>query len=136
LEKKRIKVLIIENDPAAAALYRKILNMPGGISFEVKWADCLAQALECVNAELFDVILSDLSLADSTGLHTFIKVKERVGDTPVIVLTGSENAEFGVHALRAGATDYISKGRVDYHTLMHAITVAIERSHIEKDLRG
>ncbi len=133
--RNNIKVLIVEDDPAAADLYLEIFRMPGRVAFDVKWADRLSKALEYESREAFDVILSDLGLPDSRGLNTFEKVKEQAQDAPIIILTGSEEETLAAQAIGGGAQDYISKGRVDYHILLRAITYAIERSRIQKDLQ-
>ncbi len=134
-EKSSIKVLIVEDDPAAAALYQKILKIPGKVSFDVTWADCLAKALECQGRESFRVILSDLSLPDSSGLNTFVKIKELARDVPIIILTGAEDEAMAVKAIGEGAQDYISKARIDHHGFLNAISYAIERSRIQKELK-
>ena len=43
------------------------------------------------------------------GLETLLRIRERIPDVPVIMLTGLNDAETAVRALRAGAADYLTK---------------------------
>jgi response regulator RpfG family c-di-GMP phosphodiesterase len=134
--RENINVLIVEDDPHSAELYQRILKISEKISFKVKWADCLAKALEYERSRAFDVILSDLSLPDSHGLNTFLKVREQAQDTPIIILTGSDDDALALQSIGEGAQDYIAKDKIDQYIFMRAITYAIERSRIQKDLRN
>ncbi|MFA6379305.1 MAG: response regulator, partial [Candidatus Omnitrophota bacterium] len=88
METENIKALIIEDDALAADLYQKMFKMVEKPSFDVKWAENLAKALDYEGQEHFDVILMDLHLPDSKGFDTFVKVKARAKDAPIIILTG------------------------------------------------
>jgi putative two-component system response regulator len=106
------------------------------LSFDVKWVDTLAKAMEHVTSGKFDVILLDLMLPDSNGFDTFIKVKAQAQDTPIIILTGSEDEMLALNAVSEGAQDYIPKGQFECNMFLHAIAYALERSRIQKDLQN
>jgi Flp pilus assembly CpaE family ATPase len=75
-----------------------------------------------------DVVLLDLSLPDSKGFDTFSKVHMHAKELPVIVLTGLDDEELGMEAVRDGAQDYITKGAVTSQTLMRSVRFAVERN--------
>jgi len=55
--------------------------------------------------------------------------------TPIVVLTGLDDENLAVHAIRSGAQDYLIKGQVDYPLLVHALRYAIERTQMSQKLR-
>jgi signal transduction histidine kinase len=62
-------------------------------------------------------------------------VHAQMPDTPVVVLTGSQNEELGNQAVQSGAQDYLIKGHVDASLLRRALRYAIERGRNRKELR-
>ena len=65
-------------------------------------------ALEALSEGIRAVVL-DHGLPDMDGLETLLRIRERIPDVPVIMLTGLNDAETAVRALRAGAADYLTK---------------------------
>lgn len=113
MKRKNIKVLLIEDESSSVGLYQKIFKMAVKTSFEVSWADSLAKALQYEKAGVFDLILTDLSLPDSRGFDTFIKVKSLSQDAPIIILTGSGDDDLAIRAVSEGAQDYITKAQLE-----------------------
>lgn len=132
---ENLRVLIVEDDHSSADLYRKTLKTDRRSSFDVKWADNLAKALEYEQGGIFDVILLDLQLPDSRGFDTFAKVKREAQDASIIILTGSRDEALAIRAIEEGAQDYISKGQFEYRMFLRAISYAIERNRIRKNLQ-
>jgi signal transduction histidine kinase len=81
-----------------------------------------------------DVVLLDLGLPDSQGLATVATMRAAVPHVPIIVLTGLDDLELAVHAVREGAQDYLVKGTATVDTLERAIYYAIERKNLEEQL--
>ena len=76
------------------------------------WRPALAgsglEAVELMTPEIEAVIL-DLSLPGMNGIATIDHLHEKSPDVPIIMLTGTNDAETAVQALKAGATDYLTK---------------------------
>lgn len=66
------------------------------------------EAIEAINADIKAVIL-DVGLPGMDGIETIGRLHERFPGVPVIMLTGTNNAETAVQALKAGASDYLIK---------------------------
>jgi YesN/AraC family two-component response regulator len=66
-------------------------------------------------------------LPDSHGLTTFHKLRQVAPDVPVIVLTGTNDQELAVTAVRDGASDYLLKEEVGGSLLARTIRYALER---------
>jgi PAS domain S-box-containing protein len=83
----------------------------------------------------FDVILLDLSLPDSQGIASFLTLRDRVPNLPIVVLTGLDDQTLAISAMQQGAQDYLIKGQVDSNLLLRSIRYAIERERTETALR-
>jgi two-component system OmpR family response regulator len=99
-----MRALLVEDDETMALLTRQLLEQDG---FAVDHATTgnEAQTLAFVND--YDAIILDLTLPDRNGLTVLQALRKEGKQTPVIVLTGDQNAT--VRALDAGADDYVTK---------------------------
>lgn len=132
MDTKVIKVLLIEDNPDDVFFLRMVLRKLDGTSFQLDSASCLEKGLFMLEDGEPDVILLDLTLPDSSGLETFQAVKSRCGGIPIIVLSGIDDETIAMHAVHAGAEDYLVKGRVDSQLITRAIIYAIERTESKK----
>ncbi|MFO8184413.1 MAG: diguanylate cyclase [Candidatus Aegiribacteria sp.] len=130
-----IDVLLVESDPDAAAAFREILDAVPSGSFSMDRAGSLQEALQKLSEMDFHVIVSDLDLPDSSGNDTVQEICRRAVRTPLVVLTAIDDEGMELKALKAGAQDYLVKGRVDPGTLMRSIRHSIERKHLDWQLR-
>ena len=95
----------------------------------------LAGAVAALKLEEFDVVLLDLNLPDSRELDTLARVVETAPETPVIVLTASNDDAIGLQAVKVGAQDFLLKGDFNYLTLDRAIVYSIERHRLQRTIR-
>jgi len=81
--------------------------------FNVKTVRSAEVALKCIQEEQFDIIILDiLLLGKMTGIHLIRKIREMgdyLIDLPILAVSGLENSELRIEALRAGANDFINK---------------------------
>ena len=139
LKRQPITILYLEDDPAAAAMFRERLiygNDPS-MEFEVECVESLKAGLERLSRGGIDAVLTDLKLTDSEGLGTFLRIHAHAPQMPIIVFTGSyAEEELGTKAIQQGAQDYPVKGEVDGKLLSHVIRYAIERKRVEAALQA
>ena len=110
MHKKLINILLVEDDPGDCRLVRLSLAKPRQpVEFAVETAGSLAECLECLRNNSFDLVLLDMGLPDSNGLVTVDRVCEVCPHIPVVVLTGLADEEIGVEAIKRGASDYLVK---------------------------
>ena len=95
----------------------------------------LAEAVEWLKTGSIEIILLDLSLPDSDGLETFIRVTEAAPGTALVVLSGINDVSLAIETVQLGAQDYLVKGRVDNHLLLRAMHYAIERKRAQAELQ-
>ncbi len=129
------QILLVEDEAPFAEILREILLHEGQGRFTVSIAGRLTETLEQLKRPGNDLVLLDLSLPDQQGLATFAAVKRAAPALPVIVLTGLNDEEVALQAVREGAQDYLVKGEFDGRLLTRAIRYALERNQIERKLR-
>ncbi len=135
VDDRTIHILLVEDNPGDARLIREMLTEAGTARFKLTHAQRLDEALKYVAEASFDVLLLDLGLPDSQGLDTFNTVYHAAPAMPVLVFTGLADEELGTKAVRAGAQDFLMKGRLDGHLLARSMRYAIHRKRAEEELR-
>jgi len=128
-----LKVLLVEDNPGDVRLIKEFLTEGESSHITLRDVGSLRQALEAVKQDYFDLILLDLSLPDSRGLVTFSCLHESCFDIPIVLLTGLDDENLAVQAMKQGAQDYLVKGRVDTNALIRSIRYAIERQRLLVD---
>lgn len=86
-----------------------------------------SEALEKLHLD-YNVYLVDYKLGKETGFEVLRLIKQIRPYAPVILLTGMENGELDIQAMREGAADYLVKGEFDAGSLQRAIRYAIRDS--------
>ena len=129
-----LKILLIENDPAAANDIRTALTVAAGSSFDVEWVRQLSDGLERLSEKGIAAVLLELSLPDSQGLQTFDKLFTAAPDIPILILGGTANEALAKEAVGRGAQDYLLPGHLDSYSLPRALRNAIERKAVEDAL--
>jgi two-component system, cell cycle sensor histidine kinase and response regulator CckA len=127
-----IHVLLVEDSPTDVLLTEEAL---AASRFQVRSSQRLGDALKLLMAKHYDVILLDLGLPDSQGLDTLRTLRSKNPQVVVVVLTGKDDEELALQALKEGAQDYLVKGDLQAGSLRRAIRYAVERSLSDKLLR-
>jgi signal transduction histidine kinase len=132
---KPIELLLFEDNLGDAGLIEEMLEESEGI-YHLEIVETLEEGLVLLKNSLFDVILLDLGLPDSDGIDTLKEVHKISTKTPIIVLTGLNNEEIGIFAVKFGAQDYLIKKEIDSKLLKRSIRYSIERKKIESELQN
>lgn len=126
-----VRVLVIEDSPTAVAIIRGLLARVGEGFFQVESAGTLADGTAYIGRHNVQVILLDLTLPDSEGLDTFREIYRHASHLPIVVLSGTDDENIAMEAVREGAQDYLVKGKVDSKALTHSVRYAVERKRAE-----
>ncbi len=135
MSSQSIKVLLIEDNAGDAHLIKAMLAGANDLAFELDWVQRLSDGLGRLKKTDVDVVLLDLSLPDSQGFETFVKIQAHSSHVPVLLLTGNEDETLASKAVQSGAQDYLSKNQLDEQLLGRAIRYSIERMHAQHALR-
>ncbi|HVQ61199.1 MAG TPA: response regulator, partial [Burkholderiales bacterium] len=99
----RQRVLLIEDNPGDVRLIQEMLSGSEDGLFELDCVGRLSQGLEYLATRGTGVVLLDLSLPDSYGFDTFLKVYAHSPKVPIIVLTGHDDRTIALSAVKTGA---------------------------------
>ncbi len=125
------RVLYIDDDAAIARLVQKHL---GRLGHDMAHAENASIALERMHSEAFDVVVLDHYLRHGTGHEVLAQMRESRVDLPVVYVTGSNEAQIAIEAIKAGAADYVIKTVND--DFLSLLTSAIEQSVANAQLRA
>ena len=109
-------ILLIEDDATFSATLARALKRR---SYQVLTAANPEAALAVVQAEAPDWIVLDLNLDGASGMALIPRLRERLPDCHIVVLTGYASITTAVDAIKLGAVQYLAKP-VDVDTLLRA----------------
>lgn len=100
------KILVVDDERDICRALDFILKADG---YNVVTALSGEEAIKKIEAEHFDVVLTDLKMERIDGMAVLEKTKELSSDTAVIIMTAFASVESAVDAMKKGASDYIVK---------------------------
>jgi len=100
------RILIVDDDTDALEVYRTRL-VHGG--YEVETAESAEQALSRIGAFEPGLVVTDVRMDGMSGLDLLERVRGSMGDVDIVVMTGHEDMETAVSAMKAGAFDFLVK---------------------------
>ncbi|MFY9254942.1 MAG: sigma-54 dependent transcriptional regulator [Fuerstiella sp.] len=101
-----IRVLVVDDDESHAQAVAESLER---INCECKVAGSGAAGSQLISSESWDVVVTDLQMADVDGIEILRHAKEELPDAEVIVLTGHGSITSAVTAMQHGAYTYLTK---------------------------
>jgi PAS domain S-box-containing protein len=124
-----LKILLVEDDEVDRMAFERFV-LKENLPYKVSIAVSVAEATEQLAHGDFDAILLDFNLGDGTGFD----VIDQGPDAPVILITGANQTDIAVAAMKAGAYDYLVKDqdRNYLQVLPIAVDSAIHRKETEK----
>jgi len=102
-----MKILVVDDEAPIRDMIRKGLSQVGGYSVEV--AQNGVEAIEKIEKDVFDLVLTDLKMPEMDGLELLKTIKGTRPEVLVVLMTAYGTIETAVEAMRMGANDYITK---------------------------
>jgi len=115
-------------------LLRRMFDKENPGCFEFTHLSRMSDAILHLQNGGVDIVLLDMGLPDAQGLETVRRAHAAAPQVPLIVLTGLDDEEQIVEAIKEGAQDYIVKGHIENRALPRALRHAIGRKAMEVDL--
>lgn len=106
-----LRLLLVEDSPYDEALLLESLRA-GGFTVTHRRVETEPAMREALAAEQWDVVISDYSMPQFSGLGAIKVLKETGFDVPLLIVSGTINEESAVEALKAGASDFLVKDRL------------------------
>jgi len=129
---KRLQILHLEDEPDFSELVRTLFEQDQ-LDAGIKCVGDRASYEQQLEAEKFDVIISDYHLPSFTGLEALALAKKRCPQTPFILVSGKIGEQAAIDSLKAGATDYILKQQPE--RLASAVRRAVKEAAEHAKLR-
>ncbi len=117
-------IWILDDDKSIRWVFEKALART---DLEFKTFSSVAEALNALNSEQPQVIVSDIRMPNGSGLDFLAEVKQRFPDIPVIIMTAYSDLESAVAAFQGGAFEYLAKP-FDVDQAIDVIKRAVEES--------
>jgi len=123
------KILIVDDDPEILEVITDILREGG---YAVDTAPDGVKAIRYIDAESYDLVITDLNLPEIDGMMVLKHVVDQSPDTMCIILTGYGTIKSAVEAIKTGAFDYITKPIKSGEILM-VVEKALRYKHLERE---
>jgi two-component system response regulator PilR (NtrC family) len=118
---QRQKILIVDDEPDIRELLEITL---GRMKLDTRGARNVEEARDWLAREPFDLCLTDMRLPDGNGLELVQHIQQRHSQVPVAMITAHGNLDTAIHALKAGAFDFLTKP-VDLGRLRELVGTAL-----------
>ncbi len=132
---KSLRILLVEDNLADAELIGELLEQENILNIDIKNVNRVKDALDLLISINFDIVLLDLSLPDSQGIDSIVKLRKQKPNIPIVVLTMLNDLNTAIRSVRKGAQDYLVKNSLEGELLLRSIRYAIERQRNEKAWR-
>jgi DNA-binding NtrC family response regulator len=103
---KDIRILLVEDDRENCLMLKEVLGKWG---YQVTEAYSGEEAIDRSRKEAFDIVLTDIRMAQTSGLDVLRQFRKAHPRTQVIMMTGFGSVDTAVDSMKAGAFEYISK---------------------------
>lgn len=126
----RVHVLYIDDDAALRRLTQRALTRRG---YEVTLAESGADGVAIASAARYDLVAVDHYMPGMDGLETLKRLRALPAPPPIVYVTGSEEGQVAVAALKAGAADYVVKtvGEDFFDLLANAFEQVVAHARLE-----
>jgi signal transduction histidine kinase/CheY-like chemotaxis protein len=131
----KLQVLLVEDKQDDADLIREMLSSTGTSRFAIHCVSTLFDAVNFLDQEKADIALLDLDLPDSDGPDIIHFVRKAAPNLPIVVMAGNEDEQVAITAVKAGAQDYLLKGKTPSYYFSRVLQNAVERKLTEERVR-
>ena len=124
------RILVVDDEETIREI---VSSMLGGANFQTRQAASGTEALAILESgEDFDLVLSDLMMAEMDGIALLERAKERYPDMPIVMVTAVHDIQVALQALRNGAYDYLLKP-FEREQLLATVRRALENRRLKRE---
>jgi putative nucleotidyltransferase with HDIG domain len=124
------RILIVDDEETIREIVSQML---GGAHFQTRQAASGIEALAILESgDEFDLVLSDLMMAEMDGIALLERAKERYPDMPIVMVTAVHDIQVALQALRNGAYDYLLKP-FEREQLLATVRRALENRRLKRE---
>jgi putative nucleotidyltransferase with HDIG domain len=124
------RILVVDDEETIREI---VSSMLGGAHYQTRQACSGIEALSILESgDEFDLVLSDLMMAEMDGIALLERAKERYPDVPIVLVTAVHDISVALQALRNGAYDYVLKP-FEREQLLHTVRRALEHRRLKRE---
>src|ERR1022692_3505444 len=124
------RILVVDDEETIREI---VSSMLGGAHFQTRQAASGIEALAILESgDDFDLVLSDLMMAEMDGIALLERAKERYPDMPIVMVTAVHDIQVALQALRNGAYDYLLKP-FEREQLLATVRRALEHRRLKRE---
>lgn len=127
---KNNRILIVDDERINLENISHILLQEG---YEITTASNGRSAIEKIEQDYFDLIITDLKMGDVDGVQVMVAAKNRLPDAEVIVITGYATVNAAVEIMASGAFYFLSKP-IKLHELLLLVKKALEKGALKNEI--
>jgi len=127
------KILIADDHPAVRAGLRQLLKEDPSVT-EIGEAASADETLTCLRSGKWEMLILDINMPDRSGLDVLRNVRASHQDTKVLVLSCFSERQYGLSALKAGASGYLPKECAPEDLLTATRMILRGRRYVSPDL--
>jgi len=124
--RKDARILLVDDDQIILDSLGGFLDLEG---YDVTKAESVANAIDCLNAGRYNLVITDVSMPASDGFELLRHVRTHHGEVVTIMVTGYGTIESAVEAIKQGAYDYLTKPIIDDDVRM-AVRRALQQQEL------
>jgi DNA-binding NtrC family response regulator len=125
------RILIVDDDAGTLASLSRAFALEG---YTALTASSPARALERLDSEPVDAVLSDVVMPEMDGLTFLARLKEKAPEVPVVLMSGQATVDTAVRATRLGALDFVEKP-VGLDRLLLTLRNALRLDRLQRENR-
>jgi putative nucleotidyltransferase with HDIG domain len=127
-----VRVLAVDDERASCKLLALMLHAPG---YCCTTAASGEEALEALQRETFEAVISDLQMPGISGLELLAQVRRAYPYMAFVVTTGVDDVDVGVAGMRSGADDYLVKP-LHENAVLASLESALHKRHLERQVEN
>ncbi|MDJ0734329.1 MAG: ATP-binding protein [Nostocaceae cyanobacterium] len=131
---QNLKILVIDDDEVDRMAVSRALKK-AGLEIEISEAGDYKEAMAILEDTSFDCIFLDYRLPDRDGLALVQEIRACGNQIPLVVLTGQGDERIAVDLMKAGASDYLTKSRLNPEQLSHTLRSVMRIYEAEQQAR-
>jgi len=125
------RILVVDDEPDIRQSLAAMLEKKG---FTSDSAGSGKEAIDCFEADPYDIVITDIRMPGMSGLDLMHRIKERMPDTIVLLMTAHASLDTAIEAIREGASDYLTKP-VRLDNVVHKIRTLLRLRDLEWENR-
>lgn len=126
------RVLIVDDEISTRKLLAAML---GEVGVRCKTAACADEGMRVLETESVDAVLSDLQMPGISGMQFLAQVRPRYGHLAFLMITGVDDIQVGIEAMKKGADDYLVKP-LRIEVVIASLERALEKKRLEQEVEN